>query len=367
VGCLFKIAIKFEIVYYFYALPYSLRTGENMRSNRLWWWLILSLAVLLIIGAVTIRYFNTPKVENKHYVVGIVTWIGYGPLFVAQEKGFFKQEGLDVEIKIMDGAGEREAAFASDRIDFFPSTPDSFVILASNNVTGKLIMPMDESNGADGLVSKKQFVKIADLKGKKVGFQSGITSHFFLLYLLSKQGLTGKDIRQQNLNAADAGSAFVAGKLDAAVTWEPWLSQVRNSPDGRVLSTSFDTPGLLTDVLMVSNKTYSSNQRDVMAFMRAWFHAVAYLQEHENECLPIIAKAFTLKPDEAKEMLKTNKLYNLEESKRYFGTIKEPGQFFEVFRLASSLYKQNGVIDAVPEVEPLIDTSLLERLKSEIK
>lgn len=307
---------------------------------------------------------NEPKqAELSKYNIGIVTWVGYGPLFVAQKKGFFKEEGIDIAIKVMDGPGQRESAYLSGELDFFPNTPDAFAIFASQGAKGKMIMAMDESRGADGLVAKKEIADISGLKGKKVGFQSGITSHFFLLFLLNKAGLTGKDVVQENLGAGEAGAAFVAGKLDAAVTWEPWLTKARELPDAKVLATSKDTPGLLADILMVNENILAKHRKDVLAFMRAWFSTINYMRTHQEECVEIMSESFKLENSEVRDMLSTDYFYTLDESSRYFGTKDSKGKLYEVFEVASKLYQDNGVIDSIPQADPLIDTTLLEELK----
>lgn len=301
--------------------------------------------------------------EQKTYNIGIVTWIGYGPLFIAKDKGFFKEEGLDIDIKIMDGPGQRESAYLAGELDFFPNTPDAFAIFATQGAKGKMIMPMDESWGADGLVAKKEITTVKDLIGKEVGFQSGITSHFFLLYLLDQVGLNVKDVQQVNLGAGEAGAAFIAGKIDAAVTWEPWLTKARELPTGHILATSKDTPGLLVDVLMASNEMLKQNRKDVLAFMRAWFKTVEYFKNNKEECIPIISTAFKLSDTELEEMLSTDHFFNLEESKTYFGSLNEPGKVFDVFNTASKLYKENNVIESIPSINNLIDVSLLNEIK----
>ncbi len=337
-----------------------------MNRNKLLWLLILLFLVVVVIVISISLKSRHPVQETQNYTIGIVTWVGYGPLFVAQEKGFFKDEGIHIDIKIMDGPGEREASYLAGSLDFFPNTPDAFAIFATQETRGKLIMPMDESAGADGLVAKKEIKSISDLKNKKVGFQNGITSHFFLLYLLNEAGLSGKDVRQVNLGAGEAGAAFVAGNLDAAVTWEPWLTKARELPEGRVLATSKDTPGLLVDILMASDEMITKHRQDVIAFMKAWFHTIKYMKDNEQECINIIANAFKLDTSEVKDMLATDHFYTIDESMKYFGSSESPGKIFEVFSLAGRLYKENGVIEKIPKAEPLVDSTLLKELKKEL-
>ncbi|RYD03002.1 hypothetical protein N752_21570 [Desulforamulus aquiferis] len=87
-------------------------------------------------------------------------------------------------------------------------------------------MGLDTSYGADGILAKQDIKTLEDLKGRSVALDVGTTSHFFLLSCLQKVGLSDKDITITPMGSSgDAGQAFVAGKIDAAVTWElawPW-------------------------------------------------------------------------------------------------------------------------------------------------
>jgi NitT/TauT family transport system substrate-binding protein len=65
----------------------------------------------------------------------------------------------------------------------------------------------------------KKVSKIEDLKGATIGLDKSSTSYFFFLTVLQKYGLSEEDVAIQEMSAGDAGAAFVAGKLDAAVTF----------------------------------------------------------------------------------------------------------------------------------------------------
>lgn len=306
--------------------------------------------------------------SRSTYDVGIVTWIGYGPLFIAQEKGIFAENGIDVNLRILDGPGERESAYLSGNIDFFPNTPDAFAIFASKGHAGTMVMPMDESHGADGLVAIRELKSIRDLQGKRVGFQSGISSHFFLLYILEREKLKSDDVMQENLGAGEAGAAFVAGRLDAAVTWEPWLSEARELQTAHVLATTRDTPGLLVDVLMVKPEVLESSRDDVLAFMRSWFDAVDYLSANPTESHDIIARGLSIPEEQVGQMLQDVKFYNPRESLQYFGLTTDNSSSLsgptveDIFDKAARLYEQAGVIESVPEMTGLIDASLLREM-----
>src|SRR2546425_6117460 len=85
------------------------------------------------------------------------------------------------------------------------------------------------------------------------------------------------------MTAADAGSAFVAKKVDAAVTWEPWLSRGKASEHGHLLTDSSKTPGLITDVFIVPKEFVATHKKELKGIVAAWNEAVAYQRAHPDE------------------------------------------------------------------------------------
>jgi len=312
--------------------------------------------LLMLIGAIGAWYSaNACQRSKEHYSVGLVTWIGYSPIYIARDKHFFEDEGLAVDVKILDSPGAREAAYQAGQLDFFPNTPDAFAIFFSErSPKGKMVAALDESEGADGVIAKSTIATFRDLKGKKVGFQSGITSHFLLLYLLARNNLSGKDITQVDLSAGDAGQAFIAGKLDAAVTWEPWLSEARKTPNAKVLATSADTPGIIVDVLLTSDRALAENDRPLKAFMRAWYGGISFIKKHPEEAHAIIAKALNVTKPEVRKMLTTTNFFSADQSYDYLQH-KLPG----VLHSANDLFFENHVIRVKANLESMIDASAL--------
>src|SRR5262249_29042750 len=139
----------------------------------------------------------------------------------------------------------------ANRIQMIASTVDTALLYLKRPNDFQYVLAIDDSNGGDGIVAKKEIASIADLKGKQVGVSEGSVSDFYLNVLLGKAGLKESALHTVNMTAADAGGAFVAGRLDAAVTWEPWLSRGKATAFGHLLTDSSKTPGLITDVLIV--------------------------------------------------------------------------------------------------------------------
>ena len=139
----------------------------------------------------------------------------------------------------------------ADKIQMIASTVDTALLYLKKPTDFQYVVAIDDSNGGDGIVAVKDIKSIADLKGRKVAVNEGSVSEFYLNVLLGKAGLKESDLNTVNMTAADAGGAFVAKRVDAAVTWEPWLTKGKSTDFGHLLVDSSTTPGLITDVIIV--------------------------------------------------------------------------------------------------------------------
>lgn len=218
------------------------------------------------------------------------TWVGYGPLYIAKEKGFFKDEGLDVRLVLMEDVKTRMPALTAGRIDVAVTTVDAVLGFTSADRPLTYLFAVDDSRGGDGIVANKAIKDIAGLKGRKVAFTEGSVSQFFLSVLLKDAGLSVKDVEALNMTAGDAGAAFVAGKVDAAVTWEPWLSRGKATSHGALLVDSSAKPGLITDVMVTTKAKLEARRPEMVALYRAWSKAVDWQKTHASEADAIMAK-----------------------------------------------------------------------------
>jgi NitT/TauT family transport system substrate-binding protein len=168
--------------------------------------------------------------------IGHVIWVGFGPLFVAKEKGFFAREGVEVELINMAHHDPLFAGLLAGQIDVSVGTLDEILPYFDPEDPYACFMVLDESHGGDGIVANKDIKAIADLKGKMVAVPKGATSEFILYVLLKEAGLSEADIETVELEAEDAGNAFLMQEVDAAVVWEPWLTQGKQAPHGHLLA-----------------------------------------------------------------------------------------------------------------------------------
>jgi NitT/TauT family transport system substrate-binding protein len=321
--------------------------------------LVLATIIIALVGI----FFLTRHKTRPAFRVGFNTWVGYGPFYVAQEKGFFKEEGLDVDLQRIEGTGDRRAALIAGRIEALGSTIDDLVVGASQGVPAKMVLGIDQSNGADGIVAVNSIKNIKDLKGKTIAVQPGFVNHFFLLYLLDKNGLSTSDVKIEAMEPDAAGLAFVAKQIDVAVTWEPHLSKAKERSDGHVLITSADpiAEGVIVDNFIVRNDVIQRQREDVEKFIRAWFKAVQYCKTNPDDANAIIAKAFDLKPSEVPDMLSGVKLFDQGMNKKFLSLTGEPHTVLEIAGKAGELYFRAGLINNKPDARTLVDTTFVAK------
>src|SRR5262245_18194799 len=120
--------------------------------------------------------------------LGMTTWVGYGPLFLARDKGYFKELGLDVDLRIIEDAALYMAAVASGELDGNASTIDEIMKYRSPQFCFKAVLALDDSHGGDGVLVHDGVNSLKDLKGQQVGMNEGSVSQFWFNILLTREG-----------------------------------------------------------------------------------------------------------------------------------------------------------------------------------
>ena len=219
----------------------------------------------------------------------------------------------------------------------------------------KVVYLTDTSAGADAVLARKEVGDIKSMKGKKVAATLGQCNQLLLEKALEKAGLTDKDIQLVNMNPDDAGAAFAAGKVDVAVTWEPWITKVSGEKKGHVIFSSKDTPNLILDVLAISSKTAKDKTAETKAFLKGMNRGYDFVQKHGDEASAIAAKALEQNPEEVKAMLPKVNLYSGKENVAVMA-----GPAPKASAQVAKFFKDQKVNETLVDVTKLYDPSFLK-------
>jgi NitT/TauT family transport system substrate-binding protein len=336
--------------------------------------LVISLGIIFLLTALGCgenyadvkASLNAPADKAKIPIVKVTinTWPGLGPYYVAKAKGFDKEEGIQLEVIMNENTESRRSSLLAGEVDLVGITLDAVILAQSRGVPMTVVGLSDMSYGGDGIIAKEEIKSIPDLKGKKIACAEGLPSHFFLLYLLNKYNLGPFDISL--VPADDGGQAaflFTSGRVDAAVTWDPWISQAGKLTKGHVLVTTKDEPGLILGIV-AANKTLIHSRADrIYKTLKAWFKAVEYCRKNPDEANKIMAKEYNVPIEDFKRMAAGAKLMDIKETLKVFGTSEKPGDIIQLARDASKIWNEAGVINKKVKPEDVIDWTIVNMLK----
>jgi len=242
------------------------------------------------------------------------------------------------------------------------STVDAFARQQSNGVAAVEVFPIDASVGGDGILASNSIQNVADLKGKTVGVNQGSVSEWFLAQVLEKNGLHLSDVKEQNMTSGAAGAAFVASKLDVAVTWEPWLSKAKVRTDGHVLVSSKQYPDLIMDSFAFRKDFVQKYPDTVKDFMKAYYDAFTWMQANQTEALKVIGDAVQESPSDVSADLSTMTLFDLSTGKQVIGTSSSHGKIYDNVKAAADFWKAQGKIDTAVNPSDAVDPSFINSL-----
>jgi NitT/TauT family transport system substrate-binding protein len=290
------------------------------------------------------------------------TWTGYALIYLANAKGIWKNHGLDVNFKDVEDPNDRLIALTAGRLEGMASTVDAFARAQSNGVPAVEVFPIDASVGGDGILAKNTIKTVTDLKGLTVAVNQGSVSEWFLAQVLEKNGLKLTDVKEQNMKSGEAGAAFVAGRVDVAVTWEPWLSKAKTRTDGRVLVSSKEYPDLIMDSFAFRKDFVQKYPDTVKDFMKAYYDAFTWMQQNQTEALKVIGDAVQEKPEDVTADLSTMTLFDLAKGKEVMGTNSNHGKIYDNVKAAAEFWKAQGKVDKVVNPSDAVNSDFINNL-----
>jgi NitT/TauT family transport system substrate-binding protein len=199
-----------------------------------------------------------------------------------------------------------------------------------------------------------------DLKGKTVALEEFSVSHFVLVTALAKNGMSQKDVKVVNLSAGDAAAAFLSGRVDAAVVWNPWVNQIQTSGKGKALFTSKDMPGLIPDLLVAQEKSLAAHRKDFIGMIKAWYDTEKFIRDNPDEAAGIMAKVVSMDPAEYKIFLPGTRFFTQKDNLQAFGPASTSQSLLAVSPTIIKFLSDNKLIEGKPDAAKGLDASLVK-------
>ncbi|HYP41165.1 MAG TPA: ABC transporter substrate-binding protein, partial [Chloroflexia bacterium] len=185
--------------------------------------------------------------ERTKVRLGYISVMIFAPLFVGIERGYFAEEGLDIELTALQGGSDSVVQLAAGNFDVAVGGAGAGLLnAAERGVRFQIVAPMHSERPpltSPLVISAKradEFKSVADLKGKKVAINAtGAATEYWLAQALAKAGLTMDDIQLQTVAFRDVPAALENGSLDASILGEPLATINEDNGLVKVLSEDF--------------------------------------------------------------------------------------------------------------------------------
>jgi NitT/TauT family transport system substrate-binding protein len=313
---------------------------------------------LVVAAAASLLWLGQPaQAQETRLALGLSGWTGFAPLTLAKEAGIFKKHGLDVSLKKVPQK-DRHLALASGDIQCAATTVETWIVWNAAGVTSKQLFQLDKSYGADGMVVRNNIARIADLKGKTIAASApGTAPYFTMAWFLKKNGLSVKDVKVVNMEPNPAAQAFVAGQsgIDAALTYEPYLSLVRDKPEaGRIIATTLDYP-MIMDTVGCTPKFIQDNPKAVKALADSYFEALEYIAANKDKAYEIMGADVKQSGEQFGKSAAFLRWQGRDENRKFFA-----GELQAFTKEAADLLLEAGIIKSIPDLGAIIDDSFVK-------
>ncbi|MBL4836490.1 MAG: ABC transporter substrate-binding protein [Kordiimonadaceae bacterium] len=219
-----------------------------------------------------------PEQEPPPIRVSASYWIGYEPLFVAEQHRFFPKGSVHLVENI--NASTLEQTLQGDSIDAVTVSLSRAINYIETGYNITIVLVLGWSNGADMVLANPSIKSVADLKGKRVGTETGSVNTYLLLRALQENGLTLPDIEIVPLPNEDMDQHFRPKNLSAASVYGRAASRIKKM-GAHTLFDSSQIPGEIIDVLLVRTPFLEAYPNRVADLIKGWLAAVDHLNTLE--------------------------------------------------------------------------------------
>src|SRR5262245_42663877 len=310
--------------------------------------------VTAVLLALVVAMVVPVRAQEPRVTIAMSGWTGFAPLSLAEKTGLFKKHGVDATIKFIPQK-DRHLAIASGDVACAATTVETWIVWNANGVATRQVVQLDKSFGADGMVVRKDIGKIADLRGKTVAASApGTAPYFTLAWFLKKNGLGVKDVKVVNLEPGPAAQAFIAGQNDAAMTYEPYLSSVRDKPDaGKIIATTLDYP-MVMDTFGCTPKFIQEQPKLVQGMVDAYFEALETIRKDPKKSFETMGAVVKQTGEQFEKSQSYLRWQDKEANRKFFA-----GEIQAFSKDAADLLLELGIIKMVPDVNTIIDTRFI--------
>ena len=286
--------------------------------------------------------------------IAISAWAGVEPAELAAQLGYYEKRGVEVEMVRFSAYSDSIEALVDGKVDAGMHTLDDAIRYFSTGRDVRVVLLTDYSFGGDGLVARPGITSLADLRGAKIGVEIGTVGHLSLLKILKLGGLTTDDVTIISIPAWEIQQSMLDGKIDAGVTWEPYLTSTAEMMGGKVLITSREYPETIITSMVFDATVAAERPDDVQKVVAAYFDALEYIQQNPQDAYQRMGEVEDVSAAEFESHVAGIQYLDLAANLDLFGAEGEGRAYDQTNTIAKFLFEQ-GVIKSLPDARQLLE------------
>jgi NitT/TauT family transport system substrate-binding protein len=310
--------------------------------------LLLAITALALLGSC--RPAHEPPLR-----VGLIVWPGHEPMFLARSRGHLQDQAI--QLVELPSTVEVVRAYRSRAIDVAGLTADEVVSIAAvEPEQHRIILVLDISHGADMILARPEFSSMAELRGRRIGFEPDALGAFILARALELSKLSVADVTPVPLSLVDQQRAFEEARVDAVVTFEPHGAPLIARGARKVFDTT-QMPGEVLDVLVARRDAVGERRKTLAALIESWFKALAYLEQSPQEAAAHVAARQGRSAREFLQSLEGMRFPDVAENRRMLGG--GPDNLDAALRRLSAAMVRARLLERPIEPATLLEDELL--------
>jgi NitT/TauT family transport system substrate-binding protein len=295
----------------------------------------------------------------------LTLWVPNFLAYVAQEKGYFEKNNVDVNLTLIQDYADAVRAYSNGEYDGMFIVYSDALIQNAEGIDTKVVYNIDTSYDADAIIGS--VVNLSDVNGKKVGVEGINTfSHIFMLKSLENVGLAEADVEFVNIPGQNIPEALVNKEIVAGHVYEPFV--IEGVKKGfKILSTGADIPGIITNVLIFHSDIVEQRPTDIQNIIKSLIEAKEDYDKNSEQGIEIMSSRSGISKDLIVEGLNNVKFTDLDYNTQ-FSMNKELKDTLSLYYSGDSIakfYAERGVISEYPDIDDIIEPKFVNELLME--
>ncbi len=327
-------------------------------------WLVAGVSLALLVGSAAVG--TQAFAEETKFTIGTARDLQLGAqIGMAKHKGFFKEEGLDVEVAYFGSGAEMTSAMAAGKLQIgsfgdFPS-----IIMVSKKLPVKIVSVMAEISGTQQVVVSKNVKQPSDLKGKKIGLLVGSSAESLLNGTLRHFKIPLDSVELVNMRPPEQVAALARGDIDGLAVWQPHAYRAKTQAGGHALVSALESfvPGMegplsyyaAYSLLMVRDEFLNANPNSMKAVLRALNKATKYVNGNKDDTATTMEEDMRAPAKDLRVFLDEN-VYDMTLSSKLITTLDNTVNFMH----------EVGKIKSKPNFRDAISSSFLKSVSADL-